>query len=84
MFAPTDCLMSISLTNIRTVASSTRIMVNNVRLQGRWKAIFERKHPLETTLRAKDNLYLTAVLNMFDDVIPDSVAYFQGHFAKKW
>ena len=60
------------------------ITVNDVRLQGLWKAIFERKHPLETTLRAKDNLYLTAVLNMFDDVLPDSVAYFQGHFAKKW
>ena len=36
VFAPTDVLMSISLTNIRAVASSTRITVNNVRLKGRW------------------------------------------------
>ena len=33
VFAPTDVLMSISLTNIRAVASSTLIKVNNVRLK---------------------------------------------------
>ena len=73
--------MSISLTNRQTVASSTRIAINNVRLQRRWKAIFEGKHPLETALRAEDNMYLTAVLNMFGDVLPDSIANFQGNFA---
>ena len=36
VFAPTDVLMSISLTNIRAVASSTRITVDEIRLKVRW------------------------------------------------
>ena len=77
VFAPTDVLMTVSLTDIRAVASSTRITIDDVRLEVRWELILERKQPLQTSLLAKNYLNFTAVLNVFVDVLPDSVADFE-------
>ena len=43
VFAPTDVLMTVSLTDIRAVASSTRITIVEVRLEVGWELILERK-----------------------------------------
>ena len=50
VFAPMDVLMTVSLTDIRAVASSTRITIDDVRLEVHWELSLEREQPFQTSL----------------------------------
>ena len=47
--------MSISLSNIRTVACSTRIFIQNERMKTHWHNIFKLEHIFQSTTRFEDN-----------------------------
>ena len=68
VFAPTDVLMTVSLTDIRAVASSTRITIDDVRLEVRWELILERKQPFQTSLRAKKKRSIVNNIQIFSAI----------------